>query len=1012
MLKGSNLHLPRHITVRTPPLEKTEWLTNGLPFDAIEGLLCIGTPGSGPSVLASPNGPGGPHIIDSDLTIRDRTPTMDQNRNYSMGAAHMQERDNPVYMGTMVDTTSKRGNPKILDITALKSVLPQSLAEEALLCPSVDLPIARDLAVPGYRQLLFSLANGFAGIEDADIKTIICYLQKSTGQGIIQLMCSNAGYSSRAIAQSLFKGAIELGNAGLIDLLLTEKSLGIDVNRLWCCVEGNKYTPIERASRLRHKEVIDVLLKHNSDVNRTSPNLLEFKGALDCAIGSYGDSRVDPQIFRKLVSAGSNVSENTLGRLIGLRDGEFAGILISANASKNVAKWNERGIFRKAVQFLDDETAMATIFVMLEVGADLNHSCKKDVHVHYRPHHHERFHADSVIDAAALRGSVEMIELLLRSGARTTSKTLTFAIPNGNHSLIRMLLDKGADVNSCYEMRSQFFSIKTTPLAEAIRLQSREAVALLRKCDRFRLNDYDQVLAAIFAASEVGNIRFIEGLVHVIGHRVAKQLGIALSIAIREGQDEAVAVLIDAGADLNIYTSIIGIGPPVKEAIKRHNAGLVHLLLEAGARPDNREETHLEHAVEWGDHSIVKTLIHAGAVVESCDIGGKPLHQAIRRQDQVLVQLLLDAGASIHSEDSDTTNLETALSSGDISMACYLLDRGAYARDTQVLGMAMLKRPDFFEFILEKHRMRYPTFPAKFGRHALLRAVELGDEHAIRIMLERGLDAKLLIDMSFDCSDRESPFGRAIMNSTHDVVQLFLQKGCNPNSIVVESGRYSNACYRLTGFLAAIKTRDASKVKLLHRYGADVNFPAHTRVKRTPLQEAAAAGNIDVVELLIRLGAEVNAPAARRDGATALQFAAIGGYIPVVGLLLSFQADVNAPASKVNGRTALEGAAEHGRLDMLKLLLDAGAGNGGKDKEQFIRAKDLARDQGFNYIVDFLDDFLYQRGQEHEPVMLADGAGDDLGTWEPDGWTDFINWDWNGDASSSNFQRENNVVGC
>lgn len=349
-----------------------------------------------------------------------------------------------------------------------------------------------------------------------------------------------------------------------------------------------------------------------------------------------------------------------------------------------------------------------------------------------------------------------------------------------------------------------------------------------------------------------------------------------------------------------------------------------------------------------------------------------------------MARLLLDAGADINSVTDNGTILELALYRKDISMACYLLRCGADPRDTPELGMAMVESPEFLDLVLEKNRLRYPILQAKFGCYALIGAIETGDANDIRMMFERGLDAASLTQSLYG-GDTCSPFGCAIINSTVDVIELFLQKGCNPNSIVLEASPYDNAGYRSTGFLAAISSRNVSTVKLLHRYGADVNFPAHTRVKRTPLQEAAAAGSIDIVELLITLGAEVNAPAALAGGGTALQFAAIGGYIPIACLLLNLQADVNAPAARVNGRMALEGAAEHGRLDMLQLLLNAGAGNGGRDQGQLTRAIDLAREQDFDHIAEFLENYLQQNRQELEPVMPAELFEDDFGMWNADG---------------------------
>ena len=920
MLKDPDQGLPEHITVRTPTLDETKRWTCGLPFDKIEEFL---------------------QIVD---------------------------------MGTRVNITSDLGNSKIWDLATLKSALPQSMTEEGPSGASVDLSSTHEDATPLHRQIMFSLANNYAGLEDVSIGKVFSFLQKTTNQGtfqkLLQLMRGDPNYSSRAIALSIFQGALELGDARLIDLLLNNKALAIDVNRLSCQRGGHKYTPIERASTLRHKDVINVLLKHGSDVSLTYMKQENFhgpEGALNCAIRPFNSmtyTRVDPQIFQMLLDAGGAPSGDTLDLLIKERDEESFGLLLSAN--KNATKWMELGIFSHAISRLSDQTAMATIRTMIDAGVDLNLCRFSGRYIITDSSLGSGFDRDNVLDTAARRGNLEMTELLLESGASMTNETLTLAISSASHEVIRMLLDRGADVNGYCSYDRDY----TTPLAEAIRLQDRETIELLQMSNRFRLDDRIQFSAAIIAASEVGDIALVDRLIQLQleGQPRANEMGKALAIAIRKGQGKAVALLLEAGADLN--TSGFGSHTPLREAISQHNAPLVHLLLEEGALPDGAKE--LDKAVKWGDLSVVNALILAGADADHV------LSAAVKSGDQALVQLLLDAGAHVNNQNRSYNAVQAALKNEDISMACYLLDRGAEPADTPLLGLAMAERPEFFEFVLKKHRMRYPGFPAKFGCNALTSAVRLKDKHVIRTMLERGLDAGSLIE---DGDGRYSPFGRAIYDSTVDVIELFLQKRCDPNGIVYEISRRHNqaTCYRLTGLLAAIETRNVVKVELLHRYGAKVNFPTHTRVKRTPLQEAAAAGSTDIVEFLLKRGAEVNAPAARRDGGTALQFAAIGAHIPVACQLIDAGADVDASASRVNGRTALEGAAEHGRLDMLMVLLNAGAGDGGRDQGQFERAMALARDQGHDYIADFLEDYLRPKRQEigiepMDPQMEEEGA--------------------------------------
>ena len=298
----------------------------------------------------------------------------------------------------------------------------------------------------------------------------------------------------------------------------------------------------------------------------------------------------------------------------------------------------------------------------------------------------------------------------------------------------------------------------------------------------------------------------------------------------------------------------------------------------------------MSNAVAWGDLAIVETLIFEGADVNiSTEHGDPPLNLAVKQENHALIKLLVDNVSDVnlntnrrHYDHKINTPLEAALGNEDVSLAGDLLHLGADPIDAQALGKAMVDSPQFLDLVLEKHRIRYPEIQAKFGGNALIRAIELKDEHMIKVLLEKGLDGKSLTHGAITY-DMKSPFGHAIEKSTVEVMELFLQTGCNPNSIVVDALFYAHI---LTALLAAVDTDNVSKVKLLHRYKADVNSPFRPRVKRSPLQQAAENGSTDMVELLIRLGAEVNALAAERGGGIAFQLVVIKGNILVVCLLL------------------------------------------------------------------------------------------------------------------------------
>ena len=898
-------------------------------------------------------------------------------------------------------------------LTALKSVVPDFIAEENFPSSSMSQGIEA-FTSPLHRQVLFSMANNFAGLGALDSKSIIRFLQEETDETLYKLILNNPGYSSRAIAQNLFKVAIEAGDARIVDLLLTEGLAGINVNQHFCSIGGQKYTPVERASALRHKEVIKSLLRHHADVNRTHPES-ELNGALDYAIGKDCSeyTRVDPQIFQMLLGAGGDLSSGQLSHIIKREDGEFVALIISKNAPKNFTKWSEGEIFLKAIGVLDEQRAIKIVDIMLNVGADLNFynaekikvdncllyrvidvaaqrgsirmvelfldggallsgdtfACAvasgKEYLIHFflqrgadvnSGHPLDYWGPNRAIDVVAQRGSLEMVELLLNKGASLSGDTFPCAVASRNEDLIHFLLKSGADVNS-------IGSLKITALAAAIRLENTRIISLLRESGA-KLDDKERFSAALTAASEVGNVAFIKDLIQLKIDN-PDGLGHALLTAIRGGFDEVATMLIDAGANTNVER---GNSPLqiVLERTERRNVALVYALLDADADPSFHTERYsrspIQLAVTWGNRSVVEALLFAGAAVNDWELvrsKESALSIAVKDQHYELVQLLLDAGADINNPSNDVsfwgTPLRAAAANGDTRMVHFLLDRGADPHDPGAFSEAYQQNRDIFGLLIDRHKARYPVGRKGFGSAQLAHAIEKGDEDLVKALLEiRGSGAGIE-DVSWGYV---TPFGLSIFkegDGAAEFTELFLLKGYDPNSIVSKISEWDQVNVGITAFLAAIGTGNLSTVELLVRHKADVNLATQGWVKRTPLQRAAEIGSREIVELLINHGANINAPAATRGGGTALQLAAIGGYIPTACMLLDRGADVDAPSSKVNGRTALEGAAENGRLDMVQLLLNKGAGCSGKDQAQFARAKALACDNEHFSVVGLLE---------------------------------------------------------
>jgi ankyrin repeat protein len=121
----------------------------------------------------------------------------------------------------------------------------------------------------------------------------------------------------------------------------------------------------------------------------------------------------------------------------------------------------------------------------------------------------------------------------------------------------------------------------------------------------------------------------------------------------------------------------------------------------------------------------------------------------------------------------------------------------------------------------------------------------------------------------------------------------------------------------------AARGGDAGTVDLLIRAGADVN--ARTRYGVTPLSLAVRAGHESAVRALLASGAKVSlADAGLPEGQTLLMHAARTGNVPVIKAILAGGADVNARETRTE-TTAVVWAAVANRGEAVRLLAEAGA---------------------------------------------------------------------------------------
>jgi len=164
----------------------------------------------------------------------------------------------------------------------------------------------------------------------------------------------------------------------------------------------------------------------------------------------------------------------------------------------------------------------------------------------------------------------------------------------------------------------------------------------------------------------------------------------------------------------------------------------------------------------------------------------------------------------------------------------------------------------------------------------------------------------------------QEDLNRALLDAAYDgsveEVKQLLQKGADINT--------KNE-YGLKPFELAVVGNNCSVVELFLRLGQDPNVD---RGGGTPLMDAAANGNIELLQLLLKYGAKPDYLTSA--GGTALMSAV--GHTEIFKILINHGANIHARDNY--GRTVLIWAALHGTEEVVALLCTMGADPDIKDK--------------------------------------------------------------------------------
>lgn len=531
---------------------------------------------------------------------------------------------------------------------------------------------------------------------------------------------------------------------------------------------------------------------------------------------------------------------------------------------------------------------------LIVAGADINQVVSIEKRSRYPG---DRQGHGSALAAAAASNQLDTVRLLLGHGAdpNLLNGFCHFALANaakvGNEEMIELLLLNNADVNLERELSKSTDDDGIATALQSAAFHSTENIVRLLVAKGARLTverDDNCFKSALHAASYAGQEQNVKALLELGSdvNLIGGRSGTCLQGAASQGWAETVTILLDAGADVN-ESKAGKSGSALMAAIDCEKHEIVKILLERGADPSLRAKTMYQF----------------------------PIQAAAYHGNENTVQLLVDAGADINACGGlYHTALQAAASEGDDGTMKILIDAGA---ELNTCG--------------------------GFWGNALSAAYQQGYYICTGMLWHNNVSHTLL------GGRYGSPLGVALSGACQTLITFLVKEhGADPNQYLTPF------CGSPLHFLIYMDRGDADVLgDLFLQYGADPNGPGPDGIGGyfgTPLNAAAARGNIERVNTLIEKGADPDLRANRREW-TSLQLACLFQHDDIFKLLLEHGCDVNAHG---NYGTPLQAAAYRGKKSMVRDLLHRGADIKVSNQGRYGHALQAAAIRGHDESVRFL----------------------------------------------------------
>lgn len=832
------------------------------------------------------------------------------------------------------------------------------------------------------RILISSLVNGCAGLADVPIDLVLKHLMRyrHTSSMLLVFLRRSKAHAARALAESLFRAAIEARDAVALETILQIPS--IDVNKILC--HGyERYSgsdrrrilipPILHAAYIGSLDLVRVLRKAGATAQANESTLRPDFWSLfeQCQYDlppTIRDYQLSIDIVRELLLAGLGLKLDHLrvvvehGR-VWSRQVETEGDLLTPQEAEARLSFNCNLTFLLATRliqhahsslFLPDYSAahtsyhpaplLPTIVSVLQDSQvavlihDMIRICKRE---------HDgvclsRTHVlDLALVSAARGGKLESVRIFLplTPHSKRLHEAFTAAITSHNDDLIDAVLAHNPDLNAPahrLDLGSPFATYNhdyVTSFSQAVLTGNDRIIRLIQESGHLNtLEAGSRFHPAVIAAVKTDDLVLLRNLLDRYAHPHPAELSQALQEALKRGSEEAATMLLNWGASTSEWTMSM-----------EHNPGgdiECDMLLAA---PKHRSR-HIVYALLDALHTvsvIASTEPYAPSASQLTEV----MRAAAKWVDQSVFMAFFTTFPSLTLEDDELaillesgnhTTFEFLLKSGrvepcaldwslvyalrkkDESMIAKFLDLGANSAHAGVLKAAAEASLPTLQLILNhKSNVKAPTRPAN-GHDALLMAIRKGAQGL-------GLVDRLLQSEAVGLCIVSSQQTRCVCESVEFSAMGFaIEECCKSDEDDVRCVKlFLDAGYSPDSIVRSQRVRDHEypKVPGAHEVpGSDV-YLSNT----TALLFAIELLTTNMVSLFLNHDANVNLPATCRILRTPLQKACEVGSLDIVKLLLDRGANPNAAPARGQGATALQLAAIGGNCGIVAELLDRGA---------------------------------------------------------------------------------------